>query len=265
MVTLTLDSVQGPAWTALPLVHHIVPDNLGDQSCLNMVGQWLGECLEQHEVDPLPAPQLPSRVIEIVGKGVVRLVRTDGRRGHYLALSHHWSSDPQFQPTQTKQGNIQRHSEGIQISTLTKTLREAIQLTSILGYQFLWIDSLCIVQDDQDDWARESGKMSEVFGCSTLTIFAATPLGCFVHRHGLVAAKDDPSEVDRLYFQSKNYICRSNSGMDVDIIAHSALHHTRVSGLQATILSNAGPEHRYLFERGWVLQEWALSPRAVVF
>jgi hypothetical protein len=47
---------------------------------------------------------------------------------------------------------------------LSKTFRDAILVTRELGLQYLWIDSLCIIQDDANDWAIESAKMANVYG-----------------------------------------------------------------------------------------------------
>jgi hypothetical protein len=107
-------------------VSRIIPDNLGDQSSLDLVSQWLQKCLDTHEVDRPLTPPLPTRVIEIVDDHIVKLVHTDGKPGLYFALSHNWSSDPKFQPTQTKRDNIKRHMEGLLTSSLSKTYRETI-------------------------------------------------------------------------------------------------------------------------------------------
>jgi hypothetical protein len=62
--------------------------------------------------------------------------------------------------------------DGIPWSTLSKTFREASILTRELGIGYIWIDSLCIVQDDVEDWAREASHMAEIFLHPYLTIGA---------------------------------------------------------------------------------------------
>lgn len=56
--------------------------------------------------------------------------------------------------------------------TLTKTFQDAIYVTRYLGYQYLWIDSLCIMQDDPNDWANQAPLMGQIYGSCTLAIFA---------------------------------------------------------------------------------------------
>jgi hypothetical protein len=72
---------------------------------------------------------------------------------------------------------------GIFDSELCKTFKDAIIIAKHIGLQYVWIDSLCIVQDDPEDWRRESAKMSSVYGCSTINIAATSAqdgtMGCF--------------------------------------------------------------------------------------
>ena len=56
---------------------------------------------------------------------------------------------------------------------IPKTFQDAIIVTHFLGFQYLWIDSLCIIQDDLNDWAEESAKMSTIYADATLTIAAS--------------------------------------------------------------------------------------------
>src|SRR5438034_1924444 len=66
---------------------------------------------------------------------------------------------------------------------LPKTFQDAVLLTRALGVRYLWIDSLCIIQDDEKDWKRENPKMGEVYQYATITIAAAhardSSEGCF--------------------------------------------------------------------------------------
>jgi hypothetical protein len=59
--------------------------------------------------------------------------------------------------------NIDTLSKSMRFDNLPKTFQDAIIVTRKLGVQYLWVDSLCITQDDEDDWNRESRLMEKVF------------------------------------------------------------------------------------------------------
>lgn len=99
---------------------------------------------------------------------IVRLVETEGAVGCYAALSYCWGLTPQVEKTTTR--NLHRHLDEIPLQILPKTIAEAIRLCCKLGFEYVWVDALCIIQDDYEDWTREAAKMSEVYGKSALTI-----------------------------------------------------------------------------------------------
>jgi hypothetical protein len=59
------------------------------------------------------------------------------------------------------------------VSHLPKTLQDAIRLTQELGIRYIWIDSICIIQDDKEDWEHESANMLSVYANASLTIAAS--------------------------------------------------------------------------------------------
>jgi len=70
--------------------------------------------------------------------------------------------------------NLADLKSGITVSALPQTLRDAVQTTRDLGYQYLWVDAVCIIQDDNKDIARETAAMAGIYRNSTMTILAAT-------------------------------------------------------------------------------------------
>jgi hypothetical protein len=85
----------------------------------------------------------------------------------YATLSHRWGSDSVLCLTTS---NMEAFKMGLALSTLSPTFQYAVATTKDLGIRYLWIDSLCIVQDSMEDWRSESGLMSSVYGHSMLTI-----------------------------------------------------------------------------------------------
>ncbi|ETS02277.1 hypothetical protein M419DRAFT_51478, partial [Trichoderma reesei RUT C-30] len=53
---------------------------------------------------------------------------------------------------------------------LPKLYRDAVRLAQVLGVRYIWIDALCIIQDDLDDWERESQMMADIFRNSLITL-----------------------------------------------------------------------------------------------
>lgn len=119
----------------------------------------------------------PTRLISFTkspgrGTDVVRLV--DGASlpddAEYVALSHCWG---QVHPPRLLASTEADLRAGYPISQLPKTFREAIQVCRWLDYRYIWIDSLCIIQDSAHDWQNESKTMKLVYGQGAITIAAA--------------------------------------------------------------------------------------------
>jgi hypothetical protein len=91
-----------------------------------------------------------KRVLDLAGAatGIVRIVETAGRTGRYVALSHCWG-DPTRHPIKSTQATLNDHMSGIAISSLPRSFSDAIRVCLHLDAEYLWIDCLCIVQDDQ--------------------------------------------------------------------------------------------------------------------
>lgn len=94
----------------------------------------------------------------------------------YAALSHCWGL-PSMLPIRTLKENIACHRERILFVDLSRTFQDAIQVARGLHLSYLWIDCLCIVQDDKHDWERESVQMAQVYRESVCTISALSSDG----------------------------------------------------------------------------------------
>jgi hypothetical protein len=106
----------------------------------------------------------------------------------YATLSHCWGSIEILKLTKS---NLQSLLEDIPECKLCKTFKDAIYIVRQFGLRYLWIDLLCIVQDDKEDWNRESVLMSAVYGQTTLNLAAAGAedgsIGCFFDRDDRIA------------------------------------------------------------------------------
>ncbi|OCK76079.1 HET-domain-containing protein, partial [Lepidopterella palustris CBS 459.81] len=89
----------------------------------------------------------------------------------WVALSYCWGGEPSLKLTKL---TIRTLTQGIPLDRFEATIRDAILVTRGLGITYLWVDALCIFQDeDSSDWNEQSSKMSEIYGGSTVTIVAA--------------------------------------------------------------------------------------------
>lgn len=135
----------------------------------------------------------------------VHLLITKDLYAKYLALSHCWGG---ISHTRTTKDSLERHQKGVDISILSKTAQDAIHITRELGVRYLWIDSLCIVQDDKEDWLREARCMASVYEGAYCTIAATAAkdgtMGCYVPREAqtLVCLPCQPEDLDagNMYF-----------------------------------------------------------------
>jgi len=115
--------------------------------------------------------QLPSRVLDVGKDGDSIALREIGMtRGKYTALSHCWGGE---RPLTTTVASVKQHMDEIPYSELPATFRDAVRITRLLGIKYLWIDSLCIIQDRFSDWEHESAKMHEYYKNSFVTIAAS--------------------------------------------------------------------------------------------
>lgn len=132
---------------------------------------------------------------------------------------------------------------GIEWNTLPRTFQDAISFTFRLGCQYLWIDSLCVIQDQIDDWRMEGSKMSEIYSNARLTIAATASSGaasgCFGSNSRFISTEYTYPAADG---SPQNVCVRTKS-------SHSAWIYGRLP----------------LLQRGWALQERLLSPRVAHF
>jgi len=111
---------------------------------------------------------LPERVIYVGTPGSdPRLYISQGETANYIALSHCCFIDET--PT-TERATVPERLQGIRFDILPKMFQDAISITRILDIEYIWIDSLCIIQDDSEDWEVQSTKMNEIYENSFLEV-----------------------------------------------------------------------------------------------
>ena len=160
------------------------------EECIATIQNWLNQCVSAHPRCSVNAdPKLPHRIIDICPRencNSLKLVETHSHYAKYITLSHCWGN---IQPYKTCKANLQNHLREIKLSEMPQTFKDAVFLTAKLGVQYLWIDSICIIQDDSNDWAIESANIATIFENSYLTIAASISPNC---HHGFLNPRPDP-------------------------------------------------------------------------
>ncbi|KAI8662094.1 HET domain-containing protein [Fusarium sp. Ph1] len=152
-----------------------------DEACINLVRSWVHTCNNDHRTAtclPEHLPPLPRRILDVGSsetdpRSVIRLCETKEAPGSYIALSHCWGDREEQYRCETRRDNITQRLNAIEWSELPKTFQDSVTITRALGIRYLWIDSLCIIQHDDEDWEQESKCMARIYQDSYLTIAAA--------------------------------------------------------------------------------------------
>jgi hypothetical protein len=186
----------------------------------------------------------PTRLVNISGSSAKLEYPPAASRKPYVALSHCWGNT---QPLTTTKQNLQDHIRDIPLSALPPTFRDAITIVRELNLAYIWIDSLCIVQDDPNDWEREAANMANIYESAELTIAAAW-------------GSDSKTRCFHDYF--KPLLIEVSGGTDYKRRRNQTCVRLAIRPrLDDSFFLNKAP----LNTRKWVLQEQLLSPRTLTF
>ena len=192
---------------------------------------------------------LPTRCIQIGRKNLV-LKETAGETGAYIALSHRWNEETELCKTTTK--NVEERRRGRGLHSLPKLFADAIAAAQALDIQYMWIDSLCIIQggDNGQDWKREAVKMAQYYQEAVLVIATTAEskeAGLFP-----VRTDDKPESLVKMPYRD---ISGSRKG-------HFYVYER--SSPPATDYFKAVADSAFA-KRGWIFQERLLSRRMIFY
>ncbi|KAL2063981.1 hypothetical protein VTL71DRAFT_4475 [Oculimacula yallundae] len=228
-------------------------------SALDLALGWIAECTSKHELcrDNF-RKKLPSRVLDL-GTGDLcleaRVVTGEGKYARYGTLSHCWGrhGNHRVLTKATYNSWLQYFS----IEELPQTYQDTIVVAKRIGLQYLWIDSLYIIQDDDNNWKLEASKMAEVYQNSYITIAATCAADSSSGMFSVARAIHRP-----------RLIPYSLKGIEIQVYASVCLsHHTEnknlINSFYVWRLYNSSDMP--LLSRAWVYQERLLSPRVLHF
>ncbi|KAI1192544.1 HET-domain-containing protein [Nemania serpens] len=148
--------------------------NISSDESFAQVRGWLQNCIQNHPECSHPASEfVPTRLLKIwtsQGTRLIQLIEPNGSPVRYAALSYCWGGE---QDVRTTQHTFSRHRTRIDFQGLPQTIKDAVIVTEKLGIEYLWVDALCIIQDDEEDRAREIDLMGHVYEKAEITIMAS--------------------------------------------------------------------------------------------
>ena len=217
------------------------------------ITNWLGQCITSHtkcfdlQTTAATRDVLPKRLLDlrlVAQKGLVRLTTSQSLPLDtiYATLSHCWGDGCEQTLTINELKNFE---EGFSISSIPKTFRDAIFVTTELSINYLWIDALCIIQDsvDNSDWRQEASIMGDIYANSYVTLAATTSSDS----HGGLLHQRNPLSV---------WPCRLIATWRCFVPGKLT-----VSTATWARESDMSP----LNGRAWAFQEWLLSKRLIHF
>jgi len=225
---------------------HILSGDSTSDDAFNFVTSCMRNCLAGHSLCRGDKPSLPRRVLDIGTNhdSIIKLHQGIDEQSHYACLSHCWGKTNAIK---TNTENIQYHLSGISWEDLSKTFQDAIVFSRRLQLRYIWIDSLCIVQNDLADWERELAQLTSIYANAFITIAATASAnhygGCFF------AASPQ--------YKTREIATLSGSRDSATVYARKRLPHPNWSVNDI----NEFP----LLTRAWLYQERLLSPRVVHF
>lgn len=208
---------------------------------------WLETCQTEHPACNPPAGKTftPTRLLDIArSPDTIYVVSGEDLppASPYATLSHCWGKEV---PNRLLPDNVDAlREEGLPVASLSRTFGETVEVARRLGVSYLWIDSLCIIQESREDWAREAVRMADVYGHALVDIAATDSAD---GKGGLFRARDaravEPCVVDLGVGGGKRLRCL-------------------VSDFEEWWQAF---ETAPLNVRAWVMQERLLSPRVLHF
>ncbi|KAF2452060.1 HET-domain-containing protein [Karstenula rhodostoma CBS 690.94] len=228
----------------IPIKRLLPGDTSSDMTSIT-IANWIQDCKSNHTDCNSIIPDFhdtsysPKRLLDLTNARIVLRENVPGRPV-YACLSHCWGRSNDL--TKTTLENIDEFKTLIPWKDLTKTFRDAVEICRRAEINFLWIDSLCIIQGCKDDWDEQAPQMASIYRSAFVTI----------------AATNSKETIEGCYRTAgADYLAKCVPGTDVYVRRQPSKFPTH----WASISSEEWP----LLNRGWIYQEMRLSRRVLHF
>lgn len=238
-------------WPQCPIKEEdTLPDfDPSSRSSLTFLKKELANCLANHPKCRVADQFTPTRLLSLVDALTFRITKLP-KTGivHYIALSYCWGKD---QALKLVAANEEQLEQGLLISDLPVVFRDTIEVARKIGICYLWIDSLCILQDSTADWQAESAVMPQIYKSAYLTI-AASSSSSTTESY----LSPDPAKTTE-FDKPLKFLIRNAQGERIRL---AAIPQNRTSRHEWPY---QGKHPEPLLKRGWTLQERLLATRTI--
>lgn len=204
-------------------------------------------------------PWTPTRLLDLGNNNdsseSIRLIITDPSPNSgnelslasYATLSHCWGTNEFLKLTK---GTLDKLCNGFELKDMPKTFQEAIVVCRALQIRYIWIDSLCIIQDEDDlsDWTREASLMHKVYSRSHLNISAS-----------------DARAGSQGLFRTRNASVVEQMRIKATLLNDCGVLETKYYVIEDPVYWWAKVTDSYIHTRGWVFQERLMALRVLHF
>lgn len=258
---------------------------------LSLVSSWAKECVTSHSKCSIifgsdnvsqPKPWFPDRLVQVrrkeTGALTARLVLksntanfpvSNSKQLDYLSLSHCWGPPPDpSAPLGGRAGSVltentlDKWTTALPVNDLPLAFRHAITICALLGFEYIWIDSLCILQDSRQDWETQSAVMGDVY---KFAVFNIAALSSTTDYEGFAFSRDT-RVVFGLWCSFAEILGRNVNESNQDrkqcvlLRGKAQLLWDHSRDIPGSTASNSA-----LFTRAWVYQERSLARRTLGF
>lgn len=217
----------------------------GSPESFQLMRSWLETCATKHHCGILDLPTFQPSILMAVKQDSIHLVEsTKTTRFRYIAFSYCWGKSAQ--KTMLTVANKAELLRQISFDCLDQSIQDAIRVTREACLEYLWVDALCIIQDDNEFKARELAHMNKIYQHATFTLVASRAAAV---QEGFLSSREIAG------------LGKSNTVFEVPYVSSTKNPATRTIVLIPDQLDESEP----ILERAWTLQESLLSRRRLQF
>ena len=218
---------------------------------INLARVWLDNCSKNHQRCYETKGFIPTRVLDVGPPDGsqdphLHITTEEDKNKPYVTLSYCWGTQTdKNQNLITETQTLEARRSHIPMKDLPACCQDAVIVSRRLGFRFLWIDALCIIQNQKSrgDWIAESGKMTHIYGHSALTISAGSSDKC-----------------------SSGFLQpRKPSDVGIEITIQRCGHNETVGIREFPKSLKSALSDSVIARRGWTMQERMLSSRILHF